>query len=482
MLWDGSTWDRAPGTSADGQLVNLGANNDVTVTSGSITADTELPAAAALADNTSNPTVPAVGAFGMLWDGATWDRSPGTILGGGFVSGPIASDSPITGTGVNPVLLGGRASTAVPTAVSADGDAVNAWLDRQGAQKTVMVDDAGDSIMDGTNNAIRVNIVAGAAGGVTHTDDAAFAVGTDDGVPAFYLADDTATDPVDEGDAGLARMDLSRRVLVRVVGATDANRMDIDASGRPTVNINGTVTIDSELPAAAALTDNFANPTVPGVGGFNMLWDSATWDRAPGTAVDGALVNLGANNDVTVTGTVTVDSELPAAAALADNTANPTVPAVGAFMMGWDGTTWDRVAVGASGGRLQVDVISGGGAETPTNPIHNYDTSTAIAAGATDNHDSADLGGTTKKATQITLGASVPLKGELQEVENGSVISTLGVFFTPAGLTQSFKPPHRNYWSIAFSANAGFDGFRLARTNLDASEAADVYSMIDYED
>lgn len=37
-----------------------------------------------------------------------------------------------------------------------------------------------------------------------------------------------------------------------------------------------------------------------------------------------------------------VDSELPAAAALADDTANPTVPGVAAFMMCFDGTTWDR--------------------------------------------------------------------------------------------------------------------------------------------
>ena len=422
MVFDGTNWDRMPGTSVDGVTVNLGANNDVTVT-GSVsitgTVDTELPAAAALTDNFANPTAPGVGAFGMLWDGTNWDRAPGTALGGSFVAGGIASDAAITGTGVNPVLIGGRASTATPTAVSTDGDAVNAWYDLRGAQKTVMVDDAGDSAMDGTNNALRVNIVAGAAGGVSHVDDAAFAPTTDDGVPAFFFADEAATDPVDEGDAGIARMDVNRRQLVRIVGATDANRMDIDASGRPTVNVNGTVTVDSEMPAAAALADAESAATA--------------------------------------------------------------VPTVGSRLMGYNGTTWDRVRT-ANTGRLQVDVISGGGAETPTNPIHNYDTSTSIAAGATDNHDSADLGGTTKKCTQVICGASVPMKTELQEVENGAVISTLGVFFTQAGKTETFKPPHRNYWSVAFAANAGFDGFRLARTNLDTAEAADVYSEIFYED
>lgn len=79
---------------------------------------------------------------------------------------------------------------------------------------------------------------------------------------------------------------------------------------------------------------------------FPWWFDGTTWDRARGSSADGLLVNLGANNDVTVTGTVTADTELPAAAALADNTANPTVPAVGSFLMGFDGTNWDRVRVG----------------------------------------------------------------------------------------------------------------------------------------
>jgi hypothetical protein len=98
------------------------------------------------------------------------------------------------------------------------------------------------------------------------------------------------------------------------LGSDGANYRNIltDSSGRLIVNINGSITstisgaVDTELPAAAALTDNFANPTAPGVGAFVMLWDGATWDRAPGTSADGLLVNLGANNDVTVTGTVAV--------------------------------------------------------------------------------------------------------------------------------------------------------------------------------
>lgn len=554
-----------------------------------VTVDTELPAAAALADNASNPTAPAVGAFGMVFDGATWDRMPGNSAGGVFAQGNVASDAAVSG---NPLLGGGRASTAVPSAVSADGDAVALWLNRLGAQKVVLVDDAGDSVMDGANDALRVNVVAGSAAGVTHTDDAAFTPTTDDGVPMFAFADETATDSVDEGDAGVVRMDTSRRLLMRIVGATDANRMDIDASGRPTVNVNGTVTVDSELPSAAALADGASNPTTPTVGAATLVYNGTTWDRLRGSTTGGAFVQgpaaadaasagnpvlgggrassatptamsadgdavqlwldrsggtivngrdahdaaLNANTnpmlmggrasaaaptdvsadgdavrawylrsgaqatvltaagaliggdatngldvDVTrVTGTVTVDTELPSAAALADATANPTVPAVGGFLMGYNGTTWDRVRT-ANTGRLQVDVVSGGGSDTPTTPTNDYDTSASIAAGSTDNHDTADLGGNTRKVAKVLFGASVPLKAELQVVENGSVTATLGVAFSPAGGIGELVPSHRNYWSKAFSANAGLDCFRLARTNLDASEAADVYSTIQYE-
>lgn len=44
--------------------------------------------------------------------------------------GDAASDSPVAGA---PIAVGGRASTALPTDVSADGDAVFAWFNRKGA-------------------------------------------------------------------------------------------------------------------------------------------------------------------------------------------------------------------------------------------------------------------------------------------------------------------------------------------------------------
>jgi hypothetical protein len=58
------------------------------------------------------------------------------------------------------------------------------------------------------------------------------------------------------------------------------------------------------------------------------------------------------------------DTELPAAAALADATANPTVPGVGAFMHAWNGSTWDRVQTtrdpcdGSAKTVIPVDIVT----------------------------------------------------------------------------------------------------------------------------
>lgn len=130
------------------------------------------------------------------------------------------------------------------------------------------------------------------------------------------------------------------------------------------------VVVDSELPTAALLADNTANPTVPGVGAYLMGFDGTNWDRVQlGGAASGALKVDGsavtqpvsgtffqATQPVSIAATVVVDTEMPAAAALADNHANPTAPAVGAFLMAWDGTNWDRVQTGAAaGGAIKVD-------------------------------------------------------------------------------------------------------------------------------
>lgn len=103
---------------ADGQLVNLGANNDVTVTSGTVTANL------AAGTNTNE------------------------------IVGDVAHDAAIAG---NPVTIGGRASAAAPADVSADDDAVRAWMLRNGAT-CVQLTAAGALIAGDATNGIDVDV------------------------------------------------------------------------------------------------------------------------------------------------------------------------------------------------------------------------------------------------------------------------------------------------------------------------------------
>ncbi len=59
-------------------------------------------------------------------------------------------------------------------------------------------------------------------------------------------------------------------------------------------------------------------------------------------------------------GSPTVDTELPAAAALSDALANPTAPLVGACVVGFDGAVWRRGGM-LSAGQLKVTVVGAGG-------------------------------------------------------------------------------------------------------------------------
>ncbi len=118
--------------NTDGLLVNLGTNNDVTVT-GTVTVDSELPAAAAMADAAANPTVPAVGARVSVFNGTTWDRMRGNTTGT-YVHGGTAHDAADAG---NPVKVGGKAYNfdgTVPGTAVAENDRANFITDVYGRQ------------------------------------------------------------------------------------------------------------------------------------------------------------------------------------------------------------------------------------------------------------------------------------------------------------------------------------------------------------
>jgi len=126
------------------------------------------------------------------------------------------------------------------------------------------------------------------------------------------------------------------------------------------ISISGTVPVSGTVTANAGtgpwpVTDNGGSLTVDAPVGtpvFVRLSDGsaaiATLPVSLASVPSHAVTNAG-------TFAVQADTELPTAAALADATANPTTPVVGAMLEGWNGATWDRLKSDTTNG-LDVDV------------------------------------------------------------------------------------------------------------------------------
>lgn len=125
-------------------------------------------------------------------------------------------------------------------------------------------------------------------------------------------------------------------------------------------------------------------------------------------------------------------------------------------------------------GHLQVDILSGGGSDTPTNPSTDTVTSAAVASGGgTANLDTATLSNTTHKLDAVAIGSSVRCKWDVGTF-NGSVFTSVVVFFTDAGGSKHIDFASRDF--ITFAADGVDDVFRIVVTNLSSFFAADVYA------
>lgn len=385
MVWDGSAWDRAPGTSADGTLVNLGANNDVSLNAGTNyvgrvrqtdgTLDLSLLNSAPGSD-TGQVSVP-VRIISSLAGGAGGTSSsygaafPATGTAAGFSDGTNMQGARVfdadTGGGTQYVAgasirvsASGGSTEAAAGAGTTSASTLRVVLPTD--QTSIPVTDNGGSLtVDGT---VAVSSVGGTVtvSGTVDTE-----------LPAAAALADATANPTTTSVGALGLL----------FNGTTWDRMRGDTTNGLLVNVSDSFLLDAtftgRFAAGAALADNFANPTTTQTGAMNMLWDGATWDRAPGNSTDGMLVNLGANNDVTVTGTVaatqsgtwninnvsgtvslptgaatettlgtrlaesTFTGRFSAGAAASDNFSNPTTTGTLAFNMVWDGSTWDRL-------------------------------------------------------------------------------------------------------------------------------------------
>lgn len=127
---------------------------------------------------------------------------------------------------------------------------------------------------------------------IVKTDDAAFTPATDKVAVAGFIVDETGTDTLDEGDAGAARVDASRRVLMRIVGATDSQRADVDSSGHLQVDLAAAST-------SVTVSDGGGSITVDNNGTF-AVQSTSTGNVAHDAADSGNPVKIGAKASATL--------------------------------------------------------------------------------------------------------------------------------------------------------------------------------------
>lgn len=142
-------------------------------------------------------------------------------------------------------------------------------------------------------------------------------------------------DPFVGGSTGTMVLAVRTDTMQSWVNADgDFATLNVDGMGRLYTWTTGSYTFaDTELPPAAVLADGFANPTAPAVGAFGMGWNGATWDRLVGLKEAGLNVSL-------ISGSFPRGMEV----AISDNLANPDrALSVAAHLMSYDGSTWDRV-------------------------------------------------------------------------------------------------------------------------------------------
>lgn len=93
----------------------------------------------------------------------------------------------------------------------------------QGQRPVQIVTDTGDSAMDDTNNAVRVNVVTGGgAGGTSATDESAYTPTSSTGTPVMGAVDEVAADDAAEGTLAILRSTVARALHVNLRDAAGA--------------------------------------------------------------------------------------------------------------------------------------------------------------------------------------------------------------------------------------------------------------------
>ena len=155
----------------------------------------------------------------------------------------------------------------------------------------------------------------------------------------------------DGGETGIPAVGLHKTTAATLVDG-DRDEIRLTTAGRVLVEATSSGAVDTELPAAAALADAAANPTTPIVGAAALGYNGTTWDRLRSDTTNGLDV------DVTrLSALVAGSAKIGAVDLDSDATIAAAVPTVAQFVAGTDGTNARALKTDTSG-ELQVDVLT----------------------------------------------------------------------------------------------------------------------------
>lgn len=150
-----------------------------------------------------------------------------------------------------------------------------------------------------------------------YADDSAFTIGTSEVVAMGALADETATDSVNEGDVGIPRMTLDRKLLVELADATtDSQRLSIDASG------NIRTTWDGTAPPIGAGTEAAALRVTVATDSTGVL---SVDDNAGSLTVDNSVLSVVGGGTEATAQRVTIANDSTGVLSIDDNGGSITV-------------------------------------------------------------------------------------------------------------------------------------------------------------
>jgi hypothetical protein len=275
----------------------------------------------------------------------------------GTVSLPTGAATETTLSALNTKVPANLTVTA--TRLLVDGSGVT-----QPVSGTVTIQDGGNTItVDGTVAATQSgtwsvrtqdgagNAVTSRASGASRPFDVAIVDGSGNQITTFGGGTEYADGTTVATPTGSAILGWDG-TAVQVIRTDASGVMAIQDNGG-SITIDGTVTANagtgtfntSDANAVSQSTATAAQKGYLSLAGVTATLPTYTAGNtnAMTMTTTGLLRVDGSNVTQPVSGTVTADTELPTAAALADAAANPTTPTVGAANLGFNGTTWDRL-------------------------------------------------------------------------------------------------------------------------------------------